>query len=104
MKHQPGLSAYADKVLAAFPNNQQPGEQILSMAPPSIQTLVEPLSTRELEVLHLVAAGLSNSEIATRLIVTTGTVKTHINHIFGKLGVQSRTQAVAQARTLNLVT
>jgi LuxR family maltose regulon positive regulatory protein len=51
----------------------------------------------------LVAAGLSNSQIAARLIVTVGTVKTHINHIFGKLGVGSRTQAIAQARMLGLI-
>ena len=72
--------------------------------PSAIQRLVEPLSGRELEVLHLVAAGLSNTQIAARLIVTTGTVKTHINRIFGKLAVQSRTQAIACARGLGLLT
>lgn len=56
------------------------------------------LSARELEVLELVAAGLSNDEIAARLVVSRATVKTHLVHVFGKLGVDSRTAAVARAR------
>lgn len=60
--------------------------------------LVEALSERELEVLQLVAEGMSNREIAARLTVTVGTVKKHLNNIFGKLQVTSRTQAVARAR------
>jgi len=65
--------------------------------------LVEPLTDRELELLLLVAEGLSNREIADRLTVTVGTVKKHLNNIFGKLQVTSRTQAVARARTLALI-
>ena len=65
--------------------------------------LVEPLSPRELEVLALVAAGHSNREIARMLVVTEGTVKKHINNIFGKLQARSRTQAVARARELRLL-
>lgn len=60
------------------------------------------LSHREYEVLQFIAAGLSNSEIAERLIVSLSTVKTHINSIYRKLDVRSRTQAVARARELNL--
>jgi LuxR family maltose regulon positive regulatory protein len=67
------------------------------------QPLVEPLSERELEVLRLIADGLSNAEIAKRLVIAQGTVKRHINNIYGKLGVQSRTQAVAKARELGLL-
>jgi len=67
------------------------------------QPLVEPLSERELEVLRLIADGFSNAEIAGRLIIAQGTVKRHINNIYGKLEVQSRTQAVARARELGLV-
>jgi LuxR family maltose regulon positive regulatory protein len=65
--------------------------------------MFEPLTERELEVLRLVAAGTSNREIAVRLTVTLGTVKKHLNNIFGKLGVESRTQALARARELGLL-
>ncbi len=67
------------------------------------QPLVEPLSERELDVLRLVAVGMSNAEIAERLVVGLGTVKTHVHSILDKLGVSSRTQAVAQARELSLL-
>jgi len=70
---------------------------------PAAQPLVEPLSERELEVLRLIADGLSNAEIADKLVIAQGTVKRHINNIYGKLGVQSRTQAVARGRELNLL-
>ncbi len=67
------------------------------------QPLVEPLSERELEVLRRVAAGYSNQEIAQELVVAVSTVKKHINNIYGKLEVGSRTQAVARARELGLL-
>jgi LuxR family maltose regulon positive regulatory protein len=95
----PGYSA---KLLAVFELgvvDDRTGPAFGVVSPP----LVEPLSARELEVLHLVAAGLSNREIAERLVVATGTVKKHLNNIFGKLGVNSRTQAMARARELNLL-
>jgi LuxR family transcriptional regulator, maltose regulon positive regulatory protein len=105
------LSMYGKKLLASWDKEQSTEAESLlaeraNIVKPSanIQALVEPLSARELEVLQLVARGLSNAEIAARLILTTSTVKTHINHIFGKLGVQSRTQAIARARDLGLLT
>lgn len=67
-----------------------------------IEPLVEPLSSRELEVLRLIDAGLSNQQIADQLSVAASTVKTHINNIYGKLGVQTRVQAVNRARELHL--
>ena len=70
---------------------------------PVDQPLIEPLSERELEVLRLIAAGLSNQDIADRLVIAPGTVKRHINNIYGKLQVGSRTQAVAVARDLQLL-
>lgn len=61
------------------------------------------LSEREREVLRLIAEGLSNRDIAARLVVTTGTVKKHLEHIYRKLGTNSRTSAIARARLLGLV-
>ena len=69
----------------------------------ALQPLIEPLSEREQEVLQLIAAGLSNREIAERLFITVGTVKRHVNNIYGKLDVHSRTQAVARAQELELI-
>jgi DNA-binding CsgD family transcriptional regulator len=70
-----------------------------SATPP---TLVEPLTDRELEVVSLLMAGLRNDEIATRLFVSRNTVKTHLAHVYGKLGVRSRTEAVARSLELGL--
>ena len=67
------------------------------------RALVEPLSERELEVLRLIAQGLSNAEIAEQLVVGVSTVKKHINRLYGKLGVQTRTQALIRAREWELV-
>ena len=67
------------------------------------QPLVEPLSERELEVLHLVARGDSNQEIAEVLVIALDTVKRHVTHIFEKLGVNNRVKAVARARALGLL-
>ena len=70
---------------------------------PLQDTLIEALSERELEVLHLVAEGLTNAEIAGKLVIAHSTVKTHINRIYSKLGVSSRTRAVARARQLQIL-
>ena len=67
------------------------------------EILIEPLSERELEVLTLIAEGLSNREIADKLFLSVGTVKWYTTHIFSKLGVQSRTQALVRARQLHLL-
>ncbi len=92
--------AYTAKLLAAFVGPAVPVQPGLQPATPG---LVEPLSEQELRVLQLVASGMSNRETAQELYVTVGTVKKHLNNIFGKLGVKSRTQAVARARELNLL-
>jgi len=72
---------------------------------PSLRSspLVEPLTAREREVLRLLMDGTSNREIAHHLVLSVNTVKKHVYNICGKLGVQSRAQAVARARTLNLL-
>ncbi len=87
---------YVSKLLAAFGQAVQPGS-------PVAQPLVEPLSERELEVLQLISTGLSNREIAQELVVALSTVKSHINNIYGKLGVKNRTQAVVLAQALGLL-
>lgn len=70
---------------------------------PMSQALIEPLSDRELEILQLVADGLSNREISERLYLALSTIKGHNRNIYGKLGVQRRTEAIARARELGLL-
>lgn len=65
--------------------------------------LLDPLSERELEILKLLAQGMSNREIAETLFITEGTAKNHVSNIFSKLGVRDRTQAVLRAQELGLV-
>jgi LuxR family maltose regulon positive regulatory protein len=102
MKFETGrLNDYASRLLTAF--LQQPAEVQLHPSSLSPQPLVEPLSDRELDVLHLLSQGFSNTEIADRLVLSVGTVKSHAHHIYGKLGVQSRTQAIIRAKELNLL-
>jgi LuxR family transcriptional regulator, maltose regulon positive regulatory protein len=91
------LLDYTRRLLAAF-ESPRPGAEP-STGPP----LLAPLTVREREVLDLIASGLSNREIAARLFVEVSTVKSYANNIFRKLGVQSRTQAVAEARALHLI-
>ena len=67
------------------------------------QGIVEPLTSRELEVLEMLAAGRSNQAIARELVVTLDTVKKHVSHVLGKLGAANRTEAVARARQLGLI-
>jgi LuxR family maltose regulon positive regulatory protein len=87
---------YVNKLVAAL-------ERDASGAGSPAERLPEPPSGRELEILQLVAAGKSNRQIASELFVSVGTVKTHLNNVYRKLGTHSRTQAVARARELNLI-
>jgi DNA-binding NarL/FixJ family response regulator len=87
----------AAKVIAEF-------TRVSSMVPSAqMEQLVEPLSERELEILALIARGASNREIADQLFIAEGTVKNHVTHILGKLGVRDRTQAALRARELGLL-
>ncbi|MCA9905548.1 MAG: response regulator transcription factor [Anaerolineae bacterium] len=72
-------------------------------APPLPDGLLDALSEREGEILQLIADGLTNADIGERLFIAVSTVKRHINHIYDKLDVETRTQAVAKARALGLV-
>jgi len=93
---------YVRQLLGAFPVDES--EQAASTKSKVDQSeLIEPLSDREIEVLQLIAEGLTNQEISSRLYVTLNTVKTHTRNIYAKLGVHTRTQAVARGRTLGLI-
>ncbi len=91
------MEEYVRKLLAAFADKE--------FQPPSLspQSLVEPLSERELEVLQLLTEGLTNQEIGSRLFLSLNTVKVHTRNIYGKLDAHNRTQAVAQARALGIL-
>jgi len=96
------LREYAACLLSQFdtePRMTTPAQQKI---PPGGE-LVEPLSQRELEVLHLMALGRTNQEIAGQLIVAPGTVKAHTASIFRKLDVANRTEAVTRARQLGIL-
>lgn len=99
--HVRGITpAYIATLLLAF-GEQWSSDHPLSTYDP--KDLVEPLTARECEVLRLLEAGASNRTIAHRLVLSLGTVKKHVSNIYGKLGVQSRIQAVARARVLHLL-
>jgi LuxR family maltose regulon positive regulatory protein len=93
---------YVRRLLAAFPivepvQSEATDPQVLEAE------WIEPLSERELEVLHLIAGGLTNPEIASRLFISLNTVKAHCKNIYGKLGVNNRMQAICRARALGLL-
>jgi LuxR family maltose regulon positive regulatory protein len=100
----PRLSLYVDKLLSAFAGARlESTSDPTSGQEPATSVLVDPLSDREVEVLRLIRAGFNNQEIAARLVIATSTVKTHINNLYGKIGVHSRTQAVATAEDLGIL-
>jgi len=90
------MADYVSKLLTAFEDDRQTTE-------PSPSSLAEPLSQRELDVLRLIAEGLSNQEICERLFLALDTVKGHNRRIFNKLQVQRRTEAIVRARELGLL-
>jgi LuxR family transcriptional regulator, maltose regulon positive regulatory protein len=95
---------YTARLLAAFETEKRKVEdKPVPATAPSGQPLSEPLSQRELEVLQLMAQGLSNREICERLFLALDTIKGHNSRIYAKLQVQRRTEAVARARELRLL-
>ena len=95
---QPSVAA---KVVAEFARLTSPASQT---APSQLhnESLIEPLSDREREILSLISAGASNREIANTLFLAEGTVKNHVTNILGKLGVRDRTQAALKAKEMGL--
>jgi LuxR family maltose regulon positive regulatory protein len=90
------LIVYIDQLLAEFPSTSAADK-------PKHESLLEPLSARELEILRLIDAGRSNQEIAEILVIAISTVKSHINNLYGKLGTNRRTEAIAIARQQGLL-
>jgi ATP/maltotriose-dependent transcriptional regulator MalT len=90
------LLTYTDKLLAAF-------SQLALGEKSKYEDILEPLSERELDILHLIATGRSNKEIADLLVIAVSTVKSHINNVYSKLGVRNRIQAVAIAQDMGLL-
>ena len=99
-----GPTPYLDSLLTAFPppsQTQEPPQQTAQRT--KIQPLPEPLSERELQVLQLMVEGASNQQIAQKLVIVVDTVKRHVSHIYAKLGVSNRVQAIRRARELGLL-
>lgn len=90
------LPSITAKVVAEFSRLSKP-------APKPLEPLLDPLSTREIEILKLVATGASNKEIAENLVIAEGTVKNHLTNIFGKLEVRDRMQAVIKGSELGII-
>lgn len=86
------LRTYISKLLSVF----NPHDEV------DQSSLIEPLTVREIEVLKLISEGFSNPEIAEKLFLSVGTVKTHVKHIYGKLGVEDRVNASGKARELGI--
>jgi len=98
------LRKYASQILIQFESEPNPAaakSEKTSLA--SEQLLIEPLSRRELEVLELIALGKTNQEVAQQLVVSRGTIKAHAASIYRKLDVSNRTEAVARARLLGIL-
>ena len=92
---------YTRRVLTAFDGPKQPAAPVA--AAQTGDGLLQPLTTRELEILRLIAAGLRNQEIADHLSISAATVKRHIANAYGKLGAGHRTAALAKAAELELL-
>jgi LuxR family maltose regulon positive regulatory protein len=93
---------YVRRLLAGFPAEEpHPSAAVQQQA--GKEELIEPLSEREIEVLQLIAEGLTNPKIAARLFLSLHTIKTHTRNIYSKLGVNNRTQAVALGKSLGVL-
>ena len=97
MKVDKELKAYIKQILTAFP---EPNRTVSSI---SQGEFLEPLTNRELQILELLGERLTNKEIADKLIISPGTVKGHTIHIYDKLGIKGRRQAVEKAIKLGIL-
>ncbi len=97
------IRRFVDKLLAGIDQPAVPSPGFQPVSPGVASELLEPLSEREIEVLRLIAEGLSNPEIAAKLFLSVNTLRAHSSHIFQKLDVHNRVQAVARARELGIL-
>jgi LuxR family maltose regulon positive regulatory protein len=109
-QHTVGRSRYYDWLLQSFRQVARPAQPAEPAQPPSVATSMPPaspagpaLTARELDVLRALVQGLTYPEIAALLVVSPGTVKTHVSHIYSKLGVQGRVEAIRRAQELKIV-
>ena len=96
-----GPPGYLSRLMRAFEPSGDPDAD--QRGPAGVPGLIDPLSSREIEVLRLLASGRQNREIAEQLVVALSTVKKHVTHILDKLGAQNRTEATARAREFGLI-
>jgi LuxR family maltose regulon positive regulatory protein len=101
LAHSRGLAPEYTSILLAASSEQTTSHLPVSLSHSAV--LIDPLSERELEVLHSMATGASNDEIAEQLVIAVSTVKRHVSNILGKLTVSNRTQAVSRAREIGLL-
>jgi LuxR family maltose regulon positive regulatory protein len=102
----PGVAALLDRardIAPAFVANLLEELSPTEDVQPEVQTLIEPLSGTQIQILSQLDRGLTNQEIAEKLAITVGTTKWHLNQIFGKLQVRNRVEAIAKARELKLL-
>ncbi len=107
-KMDSGAHAFVERVLGAFPPGclasvPETSSMAISRSPHDQQTLIDPLTERELEILRYLGSELSTPEIADALYVAASTVRTHVKNIYSKLGVHNRGEAVARATAVNLL-
>ena len=94
---------YAGQIIKTIGTSSGIDQRIQVLSGTGVKVGQETLSERELEVLRMIASGASNKEMADQLVVTVGTIKSHVNHVFGKLDVHNRLEAVARAREQGLL-
>ena len=100
-EHTAAIRRHIGRLVAAFEN--VPTRPAQAEPARAVQEVIEPLSAREMEVLNLLAQGCADKQIAENLVIARETVHKHLKNIYGKLGVHSRTEAIARARELDLV-